>query len=186
MQKIYSLLASALLVVASNGDEALKVRGGVTTTAYSEPPKKERPLVALEENREPTEKESKHSLRNFSLKYSITFPVKNLEASGEDAGEIEVRVWEPNWKKFPGWNSPYIEVVKEGVRVGMQRFKEVGWLEDVWAASHQREVYLYVQTAHRHRSASGTNIYRYDNEASQFQFSGLFLARESLADEMSR
>jgi hypothetical protein len=172
-----------LIAVVALADTTLEVIRGVIITSHEHSPSKSRRLETLQKGVEPTSTESGELLSTYSHDWTISFPdIQDLRTETDDR-ILVVKIWDPNHKHFPGWNSPCAEVFDGKKRLGFTELKEVGMLSDVWAASHQGHDYLYIQSRHRHRHADGIYAYELDHTTFAFRYMGLVFTKEALTQE---
>ena len=184
-QKIF--LACLLLnSLFASADESIVTRRGVATVTHEETDTPRRSLASLKQGVASIAGEKLNGLQGFYLHSTITVP--NLDAVGDVkvTAVLTIKIWDPVWRKFPGWNPPFVEIFSEDKRVGGQLLKEVGMVERVWAAQHRGELYLYILTKHRHRHADGTNIFKLNSARNEFEHAGLHFDRQELLKENQR
>ncbi|MCP5537299.1 MAG: hypothetical protein H7A51_13845 [Akkermansiaceae bacterium] len=97
--------------------------------------------------------------------------------------DLKVQCWDPIYKRFPGWNSPVIDVYRGKKRLFCGKLKEVGWPTRVWGAYHGRTCYLYVESKHRHRFAKGIYVYSIDPKTGQPKYLSVFFSEAELLRE---
>jgi len=138
------------------------------------------------ENREPTKEESSKLLDTYTLRWNVTLDGPRKIEKGYDKRRLTLRIWDPLAKHFPGWNPPVVEVFAGANRLACQELDEVGWAVDVWATNHEGQDYLYVRTNHRHRPASGTNVYKLNPNSLKLEHGGVVFSKEELEKEATQ
>ncbi|MDP0490665.1 MAG: hypothetical protein Q7Q71_06420, partial [Verrucomicrobiota bacterium JB023] len=122
-------LLSAFLVghpTAVADEPLLEVFGEVLTLNHEIKQAPRRSLPSLKEGADLDEEENLHDLQGYYLHSTITFRIGLVNGETDENSELTLRVWDPAWRKFPGWNPPFVEIFKNGKRVSGQLLKEVG------------------------------------------------------------
>ena len=164
------------------GDTKFETHRGISTTTHKDSPLAVRSQQALLDGREPNNDERTQLLDGYRLSWTSTLPDNRPVVEGTPNAMFTLRVWDPLHKRFPGWNSPIVEIYSGDKRLSCQRLSEVGWALDVWSTSH-KGAFLYVKTKHRHRFAKGDNIYEINPESLKLEHRGVHFAKEELVRE---
>lgn len=169
-------------------DHAFTTYNGVEIESHQNRSTEARSKTSIYAKGEPLPQEVNGGGQKFVHKWTIKFG--HLRGFPKN---VTVKVWDHDFKMYPGWNSPIIEVFDGEKRLAVQDLEEVGMPTDVWAASHfyssnngHEEYYLYVSDMHRRRIAGGTHVYLLNKKTGKFEHRGIVFQRDHLENAVIR
>jgi hypothetical protein len=187
--KIQPLLAVILFPGYLSADSTLVTMVGVSITAYENSPEGPRSKEEIMDGRESKGADPPGLDESYKLKWMVSVPERSIGISDDEKARLVLKVWDPTWKRYPGWNPPIVEIFSGEKRVGCQELRDIGFALDVWADTQhglgkdQKGLCISILTNERFRIAHSTHVYRLNLDSMTFRHQCSFISRDELKRE---